>query len=63
MKVAIIRTGRMGSAFAAAFAKRTAPALFIRGSRPDSASAAALSRELGIAQATDKELLAAEVTI
>lgn len=38
MKVAIIGTGRMGSAFAAAFAKRTAHAVFIRGPRPDSAS-------------------------
>jgi predicted dinucleotide-binding enzyme len=61
MKVAIIGMGRMGGAFAIAFATRTAHAVFIRGSHPKSSSAAALARELSVALATDNELLAADV--
>src|SRR5260370_22774168 len=51
----------MGGAFAKAFAKRTSHAVWIRGSHAGSASAAALSRQLGVRVADDKELLAADV--
>src|SRR5258708_21233742 len=51
----------MGGAFATAFAKRTSHAVSIRGSHEGSSSAAALSRQLGVRVADDKELLAADV--
>jgi predicted dinucleotide-binding enzyme len=51
----------MGGSFATAFAKRTSHAVSIRGSHAGSSSAAALSRQLGVRVADDKELLAADV--
>ncbi len=51
----------MGGAFATAFAKRTPHAVLIRGSHLGSSSAAALSRQLGLRVADDRELLAADV--
>ena len=60
-KIVVIGTGRMGGAFATAFAKRTSHAVSIRGSHAGSSSAAALSRQLGVRVADDKELLAADV--
>jgi 3-hydroxyacyl-CoA dehydrogenase len=59
-KIVVIGTGRMGGAFATAFAKRTSHAVSIRGSHAGSSSAAALSRQLGVRVADDKELLAAD---
>jgi 8-hydroxy-5-deazaflavin:NADPH oxidoreductase len=61
-KIVVVGTGRMGGAFATAFAKRTSHAVSIRGSHAGSSSAAALSRQLGVRVADDKELLAADVT-
>ena len=58
-KIVVIGTGRMGGAFATAFAKRTSHAVSIRGSHAGSSSTAALSRQLGVRVADDKELLAA----
>ena len=60
-KIVVIGTGRMGGAFATAFAKRTSHAVSIRGSHAGSSSAAALSRQLGVRVADDKELSAADV--
>jgi len=51
----------MGGAFATAFVKRTSHAVSIRGSHAGSSSAAALSRQLGVRVADDKELLAADI--
>ena len=61
-KIVVIGTGRMGGAFATAFAERTSHTVSIRGSHAGSSSAAALSRQLGVRVADDKELLAARVT-
>jgi predicted dinucleotide-binding enzyme len=52
-KIVVIGTGRMGGAFSTAFAKRT--------SHAGSSLTAALSRQLGVRVADDKELLAADV--
>ena len=60
-KIIVIGTGRMDGAFATAFAKRTSHAVSIRGSHAGSSSAAALSRQLDVRLADDKELLAADV--
>lgn len=60
-RIVVIGTGRMGGAFATAFAKRTSHAVSIRGSHAGSSSAAALSRQLGVRVADNKELLAADV--
>ena len=60
-RIVVIGTGRMGGAFATAFAKRTSHAVLIRGSHAGSSSAAALSRQLGVRMADDKDLLAADV--
>ena len=60
-KIVVIGTGRTGGAFATAFAKRTSHAVSIRGSHAGSSSATALSRQLGVRVAADKELLAADV--
>ena len=57
MKLAIIGSGRMGSAFAT----RTSHAVAVRGSHAKSGSAADLVRELGITRADDKALLSADV--
>ena len=60
-KIVVIATVRMGGPFATAFAKRTSHAVSIRGWHAGSSSAAALSRQLGVRVADDKELLAADV--
>jgi predicted dinucleotide-binding enzyme len=60
-KIVVIGTGRMGGAFATAFAERTSHTVSIRGSHAGSSSAAALSHQLGVRVADDKELLAADV--
>ena len=60
-RIVVIGTGRMDGAFATAFAKRTSHAVSIRGSHAGSCSAAALSHQLGVRVADDKELLAADV--
>ena len=60
-KIVVIGTGRMGGTFATAFVKRTSHAVSIRGSHAGSSSAAALSRQLGVRVADDKELLAADI--
>ena len=60
-KIVVIGTERMGGAFATAFAKRTSHAVSSRVSHTGSSSAAALSRQLGVRVADDKELLAADV--
>ena len=57
-EIVVIGTGRMGGAFATAFAERTS---HDRGSHAGSSSAAALSLQLGVRVADDKELLAADV--
>jgi len=44
-KIVVIGTGRMGGAFATAFAKRGSHAVSIRGSHARSSPAAALSRQ------------------
>ena len=59
--IVVIGTGRMGGAFATAFAERTSHTVSIRGSHAGSSSAAALSRQLGVRVADDKEPLAADV--
>ena len=60
-KIVVMGTGRMGGAFAAAFAKRTSRTVSIRGSQAGSSSAAALSHQLGVRVADDKDLLAADL--
>ena len=60
-KIAVIGTGRMGGAFATAFAKRTSHTVSIRGSHADSSSVAAFSHQLGVQVADDKERLAADI--
>ena len=60
-KIVVIGTGRMGGAFATAFVKRTSHEVSIRGSHAGSSSAAALSHQLGVRVADNKELLAADV--
>ena len=60
-KIVVIGTGRMGGAFATAFAERTSHTVSIRGSHAGSSSTAALTRQLGVRVADDKELLAADV--
>ena len=60
-KIVVVGTGRMGGAFATAFAERTSHTVSIRGSHAGSSSAAGLSRQLGVRVAGDKELLAADV--
>ena len=60
-KIVVIGTGRMGGAFATAFAERTSHTVSIRGSHAGSSSAAALSRQLGVPMVDDKELLSADV--
>ena len=60
-KIVVIGTGRMGGAFATAFAQRTSHDVSIRGSHAKSSSAASLSRQLGVRVAHDKELSAADV--
>ena len=60
-EIVVIGTGRMGGAFATAFAERTSHTVSIRGSHAGSSSAAALSDRLGVRVAGDKELLAADV--
>ena len=62
-EIVIIGTGRMGGAFATAFAKRTSHAVSIRGSHAGGSSAAALSRQLDVRVADDKETLAADVVL
>ena len=57
-EIVVIGTGRMGGAFATAFAERTS---HDRGSHAGSSSAATLSHQLGVRVADDKELLAADV--
>jgi predicted dinucleotide-binding enzyme len=59
--IVVVGTGRMGGAFATAFAERTSHTVAIRGSHASSSSAAGLSRQLGVRVAGDKELLAADV--
>jgi len=58
-KIVVIGTGRMGEAFATAFAERTSHTVSIRGSYAGSSSAATLNHQLGVRSADDKELLAA----
>ena len=60
-KIVVIGTGRMGGAFATAFAERTSHTVSIRGSHAGGSSTAALTRQLGVRVADDKELLAADV--
>ena len=60
-KIVVIGTGRMGGAFATAFAERTSHTVSIRGSHAGSSSTAALTRQLGVRVPDDKELLAADV--
>jgi predicted dinucleotide-binding enzyme len=60
-KIVVIGTGRTGGASETTFAKRTSHTVSIRGSHAGSSSAAALSHQLGVQVADDKELLAAEV--
>ena len=60
-KIVVIGTGRMGGAFATAFAKRTSHDVSIRGSHAGSSSAAALRRLLGVRVADNKELSAVDV--
>ena len=52
-KIVVIGTGRMGGAFATAFAKRTSHAVSIRGSHDGSSLAAALSRQTRFAATGD----------
>ena len=59
--IVVISTGRIGGGLATAFAKRTSHTVSIRGSHAGSCSAAALSHQLGVRVADDKELLAADV--
>ena len=51
----------MDQALATAFAETTSHTVSIRGSHAGSSSAAALSRQLGVRMADDKELLAADI--
>jgi predicted dinucleotide-binding enzyme len=60
-KIVVVGTGRTGGAFATAFAERTSHTVAIRGSHPSSATAAALSRQLGARVAGEKILLAVDV--
>jgi predicted dinucleotide-binding enzyme len=60
-RIGVIGTGRMGEAFATAFAKRTSHTVSICRSHAGSSSAAALSHQLRVRVADDKELLAANV--
>jgi predicted dinucleotide-binding enzyme len=61
-KIVVVGTGRMGGAFATAFAEGTSHTVSIRGSHAGSSSADALSHQLGVRVADDKELLAAELS-
>jgi predicted dinucleotide-binding enzyme len=56
-KIVVVGTGRIGGAFAAAFAERTSHTVAIRPSHPSSATAAALSRQLGVRVAATKSFL------
>src|SRR5260370_10399068 len=60
-RIAVVGQGSMGGALASAFAKNTLHTVSIRGSRAGSFAAAALSHQLGVRVADDKELLAADV--
>jgi predicted dinucleotide-binding enzyme len=63
MKVAVIGSGWMGSAFVTALATRTSHAVSVRGSHAKSSSTAALIRELGVSRADDKASLSAVVVV
>jgi 8-hydroxy-5-deazaflavin:NADPH oxidoreductase len=56
MKLAILGTGDMGGAIATAFSTRTRHTVVVRGATPGSGTAAALVKQLGVAQATDADL-------
>ena len=62
-KIVVIGTGHMGGAFATALAERTSHTVSIRGSHAGSSSEAALSHQLGMRVADDKELRAADVVL
>ena len=59
-KIVVVGTGRMGGAFATAFAERTSHTRSAD-RHAGSSSADALSHKLGVRVADDKELLAADV--
>ena len=61
MKLAIVGTGDMGGALAAALAQRRKYEIFVRGSRQGSPSALDLARQIGGAEAGDRDLIDADV--
>lgn len=61
MKLAIVGTGDMGGALAAALAQRRKYEIFVRGSRQGSHSALDLARQIGGAEAGDRDLIDADV--
>ena len=56
-KIVVVGTGRMGGAFATAFAQRTSHTVSIRGSHAGSSSADALSHQLGVRVDDDPPML------
>jgi len=61
MKLVVIGSGDMGSALATALATRAGHDLRVRGSRLGSHSATRLAQELGVTEASDHDLWAADV--
>jgi predicted dinucleotide-binding enzyme len=55
-RITVLGTGDMGGAIAQALAERTLHAVTVRGSRPGSASAAALVDRLALGEATDADI-------
>jgi 8-hydroxy-5-deazaflavin:NADPH oxidoreductase len=62
-RITILGTGDMGGAIAQALAERTLHAVTVRGSRPGSASAAALVDRLALREATDADIEQSGTTI
>lgn len=63
MKITVIGTGEMGSAIATAIVQRTKHEVFLKGSRPKSASVVKLCKELEVKEANEYDLLTSEIAI
>jgi prephenate dehydrogenase len=60
-RISILGNGDMGGAIVTALSRRTRHRIGVRGSRAVSASARKLVAELGVAEATDKEIAESDV--
>lgn len=61
LKISILGSGDMGGAIATAISRRTRHSLRVRGSKAGSASALKLVNELGVAEATQQDLIASDI--